>query len=229
VLNWQEVSADLRHWIQREALGDGLGSEAATLLAELLALPGVAYAEPTANLDARALPFLPMQLRKDGTELNLFTTIATLGTPHDVTVHKLRVESFFPTDDATARWFQERCARTPGACAARRQGMSCSLVACPIQAITRGLATMAGHCVLVSQQLADGSAVDALAALPSHKGLGDCPLPVVVLLDVQASPDIAGLLRAGALELLDTEALTPQRVVRAIDAASWRLSRHTPV
>ncbi len=113
LLNWQEVGADLLHWIQREALGDGLGSEAATLLAELLALPGVACAVPTANLDARALPFLPMQLHKDGIELRLFTTIATLGTPHDVTVHELRVESFFPADDATARWFQQRSARTP--------------------------------------------------------------------------------------------------------------------
>jgi hypothetical protein len=29
-----------------------------------------------------------------------FTTIATLGTPLDVTLQELRVESFFPADDA---------------------------------------------------------------------------------------------------------------------------------
>ncbi|AEC21687.1 cbb3-type cytochrome c oxidase subunit III [Pusillimonas sp. T7-7] len=43
-------------------------------------LPGVSTATPLANLDALALPFLPMQIRKDGVALNLFTSIATLGT-----------------------------------------------------------------------------------------------------------------------------------------------------
>jgi hypothetical protein len=36
------------------------------------------------------------------TSLRLFTTIATLGTPQDVTLQELRIESFFPMDDATA-------------------------------------------------------------------------------------------------------------------------------
>jgi hypothetical protein len=32
----------------------------------------------------------------------LFTTIATLGTPQDITLQELRVECFFPMDEATA-------------------------------------------------------------------------------------------------------------------------------
>ena len=44
----------------------------------------------------RAAPVLPMHFRKGDTTLRLFTTIATLGTPQDVTVQELRVESFFP-------------------------------------------------------------------------------------------------------------------------------------
>ena len=112
--NWEEVSADLLHWIQREAMSDGPGSEATMLLADLLALPGIADVPRTPNLDRRALPFLPVTLRKDGVELNLFTTIATLGTPHDVTVHELRVESFFPADQASAQWFRQRWAPCSG-------------------------------------------------------------------------------------------------------------------
>jgi transcriptional regulator with XRE-family HTH domain len=108
--NWEDVCADLLHWIQREAMSDGLGSEAANLLGELAALPGISETTLLANLDARALPFLPMQIRKDGVALNLFTSIATMGTPHDVTVHELRIESFFPADEATARWFREHAA-----------------------------------------------------------------------------------------------------------------------
>jgi hypothetical protein len=106
--NWEEVGADLLHWVQREAMGDGPGSEAAALLAELSALPGMGDTSRVPNLDRRALPFLPLTLRKEGVELNLFTTITTLGTPHDVTVHELRLESFFPADDASANWFRQR-------------------------------------------------------------------------------------------------------------------------
>jgi len=49
---------------------------------------------------------LPVALRKDRLELNLFTTITTLGTPHDVTLHELRLESFFPADEASREWFE---------------------------------------------------------------------------------------------------------------------------
>jgi transcriptional regulator with XRE-family HTH domain len=108
VRNEQDVGADLLHWIQREAMSDGPGSEATTLLAELTALAGLDGAPPPPNLDRRALPFLPLQISKEGVELNLFTTITTLGTPHDVTVHELRLEAFFPADDASAAWFRER-------------------------------------------------------------------------------------------------------------------------
>lgn len=108
LVNWQDVSADLLHWIQREAMSDGPGSEATNLLEQLIALPGIKAATQTPNLDTRVLPFLAMTIRKDDVELNLFTSIATLGTPHDVTVHELRIESFFPADAATAAWFKSR-------------------------------------------------------------------------------------------------------------------------
>lgn len=113
--NWQEVCADLLHWIQREAMSDGLGSEAATLLGELTAIPGVADAAMTQSADTRSLPFMAMRIEKDGVALNLFTTIATMGTPHDVTLHELRIESFFPADEATAAWFRAEQAVAPPA------------------------------------------------------------------------------------------------------------------
>jgi hypothetical protein len=33
--------------------------------------------------------------------LRYFTTLTTLGTPHDITPQELRIESFFPADEAT--------------------------------------------------------------------------------------------------------------------------------
>lgn len=49
---------------------------------------------------------LPMHFRKDGTTLHLFTTVTTLGTAQDVTLQELRIESFFPMDDATRGVFR---------------------------------------------------------------------------------------------------------------------------
>jgi transcriptional regulator with XRE-family HTH domain len=108
LVNWEDVCADLLHWIQREAMSDGPGSEATDLLAELTDLPGVKAATKNANLDTKALPFLSMEIKKNDVTLKMFTTITTMGTPLDVTVHELRVESFFPADEKTAAWFQSR-------------------------------------------------------------------------------------------------------------------------
>jgi len=107
LLNWEDVAADLLQSVRREAMGDGPGSEATRLLDALTALPGIHAAARQPNLERAALPFLPMMLRKDGVEPDLFTTIATLGTPHDVTVHELRLESFFPADEAGRQWFHD--------------------------------------------------------------------------------------------------------------------------
>jgi hypothetical protein len=44
---------------------------------------------------------LPVHLRKDGIDIRTFSTIMTLGTPQDVTLQELRVETFFPADEAS--------------------------------------------------------------------------------------------------------------------------------
>jgi hypothetical protein len=49
---------------------------------------------------------LPLQFEKGSTKLRLFTTIATLGTPQDITLQELRIESFFPMDEATRQVFR---------------------------------------------------------------------------------------------------------------------------
>lgn len=108
VANWREVAGDAIHWIHREALAEGPAGPAHELLEQLLAIEDIPSDWRTPNLEARGLPFLPLVLKRDGTELRLFTTITTLGTPHDVTLHELRMESFFPADEVTADWFRAR-------------------------------------------------------------------------------------------------------------------------
>jgi hypothetical protein len=59
-------------------------------------------------------PVLPMHFQKGGTSLRLFTTIATLGTPQDITLQELRIESFFPMDDETRDAFRGWVAQPKG-------------------------------------------------------------------------------------------------------------------
>ena len=56
--------------------------------------------------DAPLVPVLPLEVEKDGARISLFTVIATFGTAQDITADELRIESFFPADEATERLFR---------------------------------------------------------------------------------------------------------------------------
>ncbi len=47
---------------------------------------------------------IPVHLRRDDVELRLFTAVTSLSTPTDVTAQELRIETYFPADDATTAW-----------------------------------------------------------------------------------------------------------------------------
>lgn len=49
------------------------------------------------------LPFLPVTLRRDGVTISLFTTLTTLGTPRDAGLQEMRIECFYPADEASRR------------------------------------------------------------------------------------------------------------------------------
>jgi transcriptional regulator with XRE-family HTH domain len=49
---------------------------------------------------------VPLRLRHDGRELSLFTTTTLFGTPNDITVEELAIESFYPADQETAAYLR---------------------------------------------------------------------------------------------------------------------------
>jgi len=99
--NWAEVVRYFIRSVEADAAADGT-AETAALLDRLVAYEGVRAAMSAAPADVVGGPILPMHFRKGDVELRLFTTIATLGTPRDITLQELRVESFFPMDDDAA-------------------------------------------------------------------------------------------------------------------------------
>jgi hypothetical protein len=71
------------------------------LLEELLGYPGVPSDWRTPQLDRVPAPLLGIVYRKGDLRLSVFSTITTFGTPQDVTLQELRIECFFPADEAT--------------------------------------------------------------------------------------------------------------------------------
>lgn len=102
LVNWAQVVRHFIRSVEADAAADGL-IETAGLLERLLGYKGVRAALTMASDKADTGPVLAMHFRKRDVSLRLFTTIATLGTPQDITLQELRIECFFPMDDATAR------------------------------------------------------------------------------------------------------------------------------
>jgi transcriptional regulator with XRE-family HTH domain len=77
--------------------------EAAALLDEVRAYPNVqALLARRAPLPRGDELIVPCVLELPGRRLSLFTTLATFGSPRDVTLAELTVELFYPSDAATA-------------------------------------------------------------------------------------------------------------------------------
>ena len=98
IVNWEEVARHLVLRAHRELGGPAGDDPGAALLEELHRYPDVpAYPviPPSSNTSDLVIP---VHLRKDEVDIRTFSTIMTLGTPQDVTLQELRVETFFPAD-----------------------------------------------------------------------------------------------------------------------------------
>ena len=113
IVNWEEVALYFLRGVQADAIADGT-RQTAELLTRLLAFPGLPALSQNPPPGETRAPVLIIHFKSKETSLRLFTTIATLGTPHDVTLQEIRVECFFPMDDATAQIFRDWARGTGG-------------------------------------------------------------------------------------------------------------------
>jgi transcriptional regulator with XRE-family HTH domain len=99
IRNLGEWSANMLTRLRREldVAPDPMLSE---LYEEVVAYPGVQTTfEPRSEADSIMLTHT---LELDDAKLTLFSTVTTFGTPRDVTLAELSIESFFPADHETA-------------------------------------------------------------------------------------------------------------------------------
>ena len=65
-----------------------------------------AYPAPPGDPGPTSDVAVPLRLRMPDAELRFISTVTTFGTPADITVEELSIESFFPADGATAEYLR---------------------------------------------------------------------------------------------------------------------------
>jgi transcriptional regulator with XRE-family HTH domain len=105
IVNWEQVARHLLARAERE-FGESKGDEQATaLLTELRRYDGSSSQRGRDLALHPADLLLPIHVKKDDLEFRLFSAIMTLGTPQDVTLQEIRIETFFPADaESEACW-----------------------------------------------------------------------------------------------------------------------------
>lgn len=104
ILHWPEVASALLHRLQREAMDS---PAAASVLAEVRTYPDVDALWRKVDWDSEPRPLLGFGIQKDGLRLDMITMIATFGTPQDVTLQDMRIESFLPANPASEQLLRE--------------------------------------------------------------------------------------------------------------------------
>ncbi|MEM6996421.1 MAG: helix-turn-helix transcriptional regulator [Myxococcota bacterium] len=102
LVNFDEVGRELLWRIQREVLAEpGEGSQR-ELLADILAMPTVRADWREPDLSIPSAPFIPVHLRIGDRELRFVTMVTVFQAPQIVLLDELRIETWLPSDTATA-------------------------------------------------------------------------------------------------------------------------------
>ncbi|OBA78764.1 transcriptional regulator [Mycobacterium sp. 1164966.3] len=104
LLNFAEVHSSILRRVRRTASATA-SSEIQRLYDELSGYPVPRPAESSQPIGELYVPFRIVTI--DGAELNFVNTIATFGSPLDVGVENLAMESFFPADTTTADYLRQ--------------------------------------------------------------------------------------------------------------------------
>jgi len=109
--NWEEVARHLVSTTYAEILAAGGEPKALAFIEEVMAYPDVPASFRKLRFEDRPPPVLTLDYIVGGKSLSVFTTIATLGTPQDVTLQEVRIECFFPADERSDALFKSLAAK----------------------------------------------------------------------------------------------------------------------
>jgi transcriptional regulator with XRE-family HTH domain len=103
VVNWEDVARPMVARLHRETLLRPNDPERSELLRSLFEYPGVPSSWRHPDFGQPDEPVLSFRLHRGDLELAFLTTVTSFNAPQNVTVEELRIESYFPLDEATER------------------------------------------------------------------------------------------------------------------------------
>jgi transcriptional regulator with XRE-family HTH domain len=106
IVNWEEIASELLRHLHNEVASSPSDQQARALLDEILAYPDVPVSWRQLSTEKIPSPLMTTVLQRDDQRLSFFSTITTFGTPRDVTLDDLHIESCFPVDEETAAFCQ---------------------------------------------------------------------------------------------------------------------------
>ena len=101
VANWEETANHLIKRVYREAIADNNNEQPKQLYQEFMTYPDIPQSWKLSHAQTWQMPLLTVNFLKDGLNFNFFSAIATLGTPQDIMLQELRIETLFPADVIT--------------------------------------------------------------------------------------------------------------------------------
>ena len=103
ILDWERVARSLLSRLHRESLEKPSDGDLAALVRSLFEYPGVPQDWQTPDLSLPSEPCLTFRIKRDALELAFLTTVTVFNAPQNVTLEELKLESYFPLDDATRK------------------------------------------------------------------------------------------------------------------------------
>ncbi len=107
IVNWESIASHALQRLHREMLAERDSDLSTVLMNELMSYPDVERIWQIDRETVHHTLLLSTHFHRDDLELKFFSTIATLGTPYDITLQELRLECLFPADDSTAHNWQQ--------------------------------------------------------------------------------------------------------------------------
>ncbi|MEM1043212.1 MAG: helix-turn-helix transcriptional regulator [Bacteroidota bacterium] len=101
VVGWEQAAREVTARLHREALHQPRDERMAALLERVLAMPDVPEDWQRPDLSRGSEGAFALRLRAGDLDLAFVTTLMAFNAPQNVTLDELRIESYFPLDDAT--------------------------------------------------------------------------------------------------------------------------------
>lgn len=99
---WEPTASSLLRRLERDAATFPSDAGIRDLLKEVRSYPDVADLDTIRGEPSPTDLVIPTTYELAGTEVSMFTTIAIIGDAHDLTLAELRIETFWPADEASA-------------------------------------------------------------------------------------------------------------------------------